>query len=168
MSLDQITAKPLNVVLAVVVVDLIAMILARNGLAGNVINEWYDKFGLGAYVSDVGSICFGIFLSLALFKYVLPKGSFAPVNFIASVVLIQMAHDLLFAAVIRAYRKGSNRMMDMFKKYVNENGWKILLVDASMMIGSVLLIYLLLPVDNVWVYAMLAFALYFSQFLIYS
>lgn len=166
--MDAIISKPLNIVLAVVIIDLIAMIAARNGLAGNVINEWYDQFGLGAYVSDVGSICFGIFVSLAIFKYVLPKGSFTPVNFIVSVVLIQLAHDLLFATVIGAYRKGSNRMMDMFKKYVNENSWKILLVDAAMMTGSVLLIYLLLPVDNVWIYAMLAFFLYFSQFLIYS
>ncbi len=168
MNLELIISKPATIVLAVVLVDLFAMILARNNLAGKVINDWYNKFTLGAYVSDVASICFGIFLSLVLFKYVFPKNSFTLINFILCVVVIQLVHDLLFAGVIRAYPAKSNRMMDMFKSYVDENSWKILLVDASMMIASVLIIVALSKVDSLVIYALLAFFLYFSQFLIYS
>lgn len=169
-NIDSIINQPAIIVLAVVLVDIFAMILARNNLAGKVINDWYDDFTLGAFVADVSSICFGILLSLCLFKFVLPKDSFTLLNFIISVVIIQVIHDLLFSVIIKAYPAKSNKMMDLFKGYVNENSWKILLVDASMMILSVILIWLLVnyKVDTVIVYTLLAFSLYFSQFLIYS
>jgi hypothetical protein len=169
-DLNAILQRPVNIVLAVILVDIFAMILARNNIAGNVINEWYNKFTFGAFVADIASICFGIFLSLFLFKNVFPKNSFTPVNFIVCVVLIQLLHDLLFSIVIRSYPSRQNKMMDLFKSYVNENSWKILLVDAIMMISSVLLIYLFLRsnLDDIMIYTLLAFALYFAQFLIYS
>jgi len=168
MNLEQVLERPAIVITAVIIVDIIALVLARNGLVGDVVNTWYERFGFGAFVSDVGSICFGIFLSLALFYYALPKSSFTLFNFIASVVGIQLVHDVLLALVIKGYPKGSNRMMDVFKSYVNENGFKILLVDASMMILSALLIYYFVSLDNVVIYTLLAFSLYFAQYLIYS
>ena len=131
-------------------------------------NTWYERFGFGAFVSDVGSICFGIFLALALFYYVLPKNSFTLLNFMASLVGIQLIHDLLLALVIKGYPARSNRMMDVFKMYVNENGFKILLVDAAMMILSALFIYYFVSIDNIAIYTILAFSLYFAQYLIYS
>lgn len=167
---DQIIQHPLHIILAVIIVDIIAMVFARNGMAGRVINQWYDQFTFGAFVADISSICFGIFLSLFLFKNVFPKNAFTPVHFIVSVVVIQLLHDLLFSLVIRIYPSKRNRMMDLFRSYMNENSWKILLVDAMMMIGSVVLIYLLLKSDlsDITIYGLLAFSLYFSQFLIYS
>lgn len=170
MTLDQIINHPLHIILAVVIVDIIAMVFARNQMAGRVINEWYDQFTFGAFVADIASICFGIFLSLFLFKHVFPKNAFTPVNFIVCVVIIQLLHDLLFSLVIRSYPVKRNRMMDLFKSYMNENSWKILLVDSMMMVGSVALIYFLLKSEltNLTIYGLLAFALYFSQFLIYS
>lgn len=167
-NLQTIIDNPVNIILAVIIVDVVALVLARNGKAGKVINEWYDKFGFGAFVSDIASICFGIFLSLILFKYVFPEKAFTLTNFILSVVLIQFTHDILFSLVIRSYPKNSNKMMDVFKGYVNENGWKILIVDAIMMISSVLLIYLLSKLNKVVIYFLLAFFLYFVQYLIYS
>jgi len=168
MNLESIINQPAIIILAVVLVDLFAMILARKNLAGQVINEWYNKFTLGAFVADVSSICFGIFLSLFLFKFVFPKESFTLMNFIISVVIIQLIHDIIFSVIIKAYPPNSNKMMDLFKGYVNENSWKILLVDAMMMILSVILIWMFLKVDKVIIYTLLAFSLYFSQFLIYS
>jgi hypothetical protein len=168
MNLEQVLERPAIVITAVIIVDVIALVLARNGLVGDVVNTWYNRFGFGAFVSDVGSICFGIFLSLALFYYVLPKNSFTLFNFTASVVGIQLVHDLLFALIIKGYPAGSNRMMDVFKSYVNENGFKILLVDAIMMILSALFIYYFVTLDNIVIYTLLAFSLYFAQYLIYS
>jgi hypothetical protein len=170
MNLESIINQPSIIILAVVLVDLFAMIIARNNLAGKVINEWYDKFTLGAFVADVSSICLGIFLSLCLFKFVFPKDSFTLVNFIVSVVIIQLVHDVLFGLVIKSYPSNRNKMMDLFKGYVNENSWKILLVDATMMVLSVILIWFIsnYKLDTTIVYTLLAFSLYFSQFLIYS
>ena len=170
-NIESIINNPSIIVLAVVLVDIFAMILARNNLAGKVINDWYNQFTLGAFVADVSSICFGIFLSLCLFKFVFPKDSFTLLNFIISVVIIQVIHDLLFSVVIKSYPAKSNKMMDLFKGYVNENSWKILLVDASMMILSVIIIWIFANykvVDTAIIYTLLAFSLYFAQFLIYS
>jgi hypothetical protein len=88
-------------------------------------------------------------------------------TFVISVVLIQLIHDLIFATIIKNYPENQNNMMDLFKKYVGENSWKILFVDATMMILSVLLIYLFYKVDSIIIYTLLAFALYFAMFLIY-
>jgi hypothetical protein len=168
MNLQEVIERPAIVITAVTLVDIVALVLSRNDLVGEVVNTWYNRFGFGAFVSDVGSISFGIFFALALFSYVFPKNSFTLFHFMASVVGIQLVHDLLLALVIKGYPAGSNRMMDVFKMYVNEKSWKILLVDATMMIGSVLLIYLLLKLDNIAIYALLAFSLYVAQYLIYS
>lgn len=170
MNVQTVIDQPVNIIAAVIFVDIIAMILARNNLVGKVINEWYDRFALGGFVSDVGSICFGIFLSLFLFKYGLPKESFTLFNFILSVVAIQMIHDLIFAKVILSYPSKQNRMMDVFKGYVDENSWKILGVDAAMMILSAVIVYYLatINVDKVVMYGVVAFLLYIAQFLIYS
>jgi hypothetical protein len=168
MNLESVINQPATIILAVVLIDLFAMIIARNNIAGQVINKWYDRFTLGAFTSDVASICFGIFFSFFLFKFVLPKDSFTLTTFIISVVIIQLVHDIIFSLIIKAYPPNNNKMMDLFKGYVNENSWKILLVDASMMILSVILIYLLIKVDKVIIYTLLAFSLYFCQFLIYS
>ena len=168
MDINTILNNPTNIVLAVIIVDIIALVLARNNLVGKVIQDWYQKFTIGAFVADVGSISFGIFLSLLLFKYALPAS--IPFNlgtFLLAVIIIQLIHDLLFSVLIINYPKNNNNMMDLFKNYVNENSWKILLVDASMMILSVLLIYLFYQVDNVIIYTLLAFSLYFAMFFIY-
>jgi len=169
-NIESIINNPSIIILAVVLVDIFVMILARNNLLGKVINEWYNQFTLGAFISDVSSICFGILLSLCLFKFVFPKDSFTLLNFIISVVIIQLIHDILFSFVIKSYPAKSNRMMDLFKGYVDENSWKILLADASMMILSVIIIWLFAKykVDTAIIYLLLAFSLYFSQFLIYS
>ena len=170
MEIDTILNTPLNVVLSVIIVDIIALILARNNLVGQVIREWYDKFTFGAFVADVGSISFGIFLSLLLFKYALPSSiPFNLYTFIFSVVIIQLIHDLIFATIIQNYPDKQNNMIDLFKKYIDENSYKILLVDAVMMISSVLLIYLLYyyQVDSIIIYTLLSFFMYFAMFLIY-
>ena len=170
MNLDTIINNPTNIVLAVILVDIIALVLARNNLVGQVIKEWYEKFTFGAFVADVGSISFGIFLSLLLFKYVLPKSiPFNLFTFLVSVVVIQFIHDLTFAVIIKNFPENTNNMMDMFKKYVNENNWKILLVDAGMMVLSVLFIYLFYhyEVHSIIIYTLLAFSLYLAMFLIY-
>jgi len=168
MDINTILNNPTNIVLAVILVDIIVLVLAKNNLLGKVIQDWYQKFTIGAFVADVASISFGIFLSLLLFKYALPKS--IPFNlgtFILSVVIIQLIHDLLFSLLIINYPKNNNNMIDVFKSYVNENSWYILLADASMMILSVLLIYLFYQVDNVIIYTLLAFSLYFAMFFIY-
>ena len=165
--LEEIISNPAKIVLAAILVDIIAVVLARNDLIGVVIKDWYNTFNIGAYIADVSSMLFGLFLALMLFKFVFPPQWFNIWTFLLSVVIIQLIHDISFAYVIKNTPEKKNNMVDMFKRYIDENNWKILLVDASMMIGCVLLTFLFLQVDNVIIYMLLALALYLVQFFLY-
>lgn len=167
-DIQNILQNPSKIVLAVIIVDMIGLVLARNNIVGKVINEWYDKFTIGAFIGDVSSISFGIFLSLLIWKYILPSKYFNFWWFLLTVVVIQVVHDACFGYIIKIYPDKQNNMMDVFKSYVNENGFKILGVDAVMMISSVLLIYgFTYYFDSSVIYTLLALALYVAMFLIY-
>jgi len=54
--------------------------------------------------------------------------------------MVQLAHDILFyLLIIKPLPTGTNKMIDLFKEYGNENGWKILAYDSFMMASTVLL-----------------------------
>ena len=167
-TLDQLLADPVKIVLAVVLVELIVLVLVRQRIAGQVILEWYKEFRLGAFLSDVSSALFGVLLALCLFQYVFPREWFSLPHFLLCVVAIQMTHDLAFGALLRHFPNKQNAMMDMFKRYVDENSWKILVVDAMIMIGCVVMLYLVIPMKKEMVWCALAFALYLCQYLIYG
>lgn len=167
-TVDTVLADPVKIVLAVVLVELITLTLVREHIAGKVVVEWYEKFRLGAFVSDVASMTFGVFLALCLFKYVFPREWFTLPHFLVCVVAIQVTHDALFSVLLRHVPVKKNAMMEMLSRYVGENGWKILLVDAVMMMGCVLMLYLLLPVQSPLIWFGLAFALYLAQYLIFA
>jgi hypothetical protein len=171
LDLDKIINNPVNIVLAVIIVDIIALISARNNLVGKVINEWYDKFTIGAFTADVCSMIFLIYIALMLFKYVLVPKFNIPFNlftFLLSIVVIQMIHDFIFALIIMKYPETQNDMVNVFKKYIDEGSFIILGVDALMMITSVLLISLFYYFDSsLIIYLLLSLSLYFAMFLIY-
>lgn len=167
MKVRSVTARPSLVLLSVVLTDIVALILARHGMVGKVIQLWYHTFTLGAFVADVASITFGIYLALFWFQCVRGKDTISTISFLGTVVVIQLLHDLLFAFVIRRIPKRRNKMVDVFHKYIHENGWNILFVDALMMSSSVLLIELLYSLPEVAVYTLLTLCLYLSMFLIY-
>jgi ABC-type enterochelin transport system permease subunit len=98
------------------------------------LNKWYDQFGIVAVASDCLSIVLGILLAKILFP------SASGWNLVLFAVIIQIVHDILFyVIVIRGLPTGTNKMIDLFKEYGNENGWKILAYDSFMMASTVLL-----------------------------
>jgi ABC-type enterochelin transport system permease subunit len=61
-------------------------------------------------------------------------------NLVLFAVIIQLIHDVLFYFfIVKPLPTGTNKMIDLFKEYGNENGWKILAYD-SFMIGSTVLL----------------------------
>jgi uncharacterized protein YacL len=95
---------------------------------------WYRDFGIVAVLND----CLVIVLGILLAQFVTPN---AKVTTLATVaVLIQILHDYLFyIGVILPIPRGHNVMMDLFKKYSNEGGYKIILADSAMVAGTVFL-----------------------------
>ena len=125
---------------AIAVVDFLVILLSKYPSASPVfgvaaLNKWYDDFGVFAVLSDILSIAIGI--AAARYIYGI-AGLHNPLYFLAILVAFQLAHDILFyIAVIQPIPANHNRMIDVFKAYGTENGWKILVSDALMMLGSV-------------------------------
>jgi len=128
------------------------------------LGEWYREFGVVAVGSDVLIIVLGI----ALAKFLVPTAT--GWSLVGVAVLIQVIHDVLFyIGVIQGIPGGHNRIIDLFKKYSAEGGWKIILADAGMVAASVLLMEWLsdnLPQDQINFLGLLA--VYSLLYIIYT
>ena len=57
--------------------------------------------------------------------------------FVAVLILFQLFHDIFFfVGVIQPLPRGENTMIDVFKDYAIENGGKILVADAVLVLGT--------------------------------
>jgi len=110
---------------------------------------WYDKFGLAAVAADVLSLFLGVLLATFLFP------GAVGLQLVMAAVLVQMIHDIFFyVVVIQGLPAGQNEMIDVFKSYAGEGGWKILVADGLMITSVVLLARLS---DLLFSYRMIAF-----------
>lgn len=128
------------IITAVLVVDFIVILLAKYpgknpNFKVNSLDAWYTRFHIMAVGSDVLSILIGIMFTRYIYTGLALKN---PLFFIAILLLFQLFHDIVFyLGVIKPLPVGHNNMIDVFKSYSNENGAKILVADAAMMLGSV-------------------------------
>jgi hypothetical protein len=124
----------LHISSAVVWIDFLVILISRFYPMTKALDIWYRDFGIVAVLND----CLVIVLGILLAQFVTPN---AKVTTLATVaVLIQILHDYLFyIGVILPIPRGHNVMMDLFKKYSNEGGYKIILADSAMVAGTVFL-----------------------------
>ena len=150
-------------VVAVLWVDLIVIFISLYGVFGKTIREWYAKFGPVAVLSD----CLIIILGIMLASLIYPTAS--TLELILLAVIIQLVHDLLFyILVIQKMPEGQNGIIDLFKKYADEGGYRILIADASMVTASILGQYYL-ETQSIEVTSFLGFlATYAISYMIYT
>jgi uncharacterized protein YacL len=124
----------LHISSAVVWVDFFVIALSKVFPMTTALDTWYKQFGIVAVLSDTLVIILGILLA----KIIRPN---ADVHALAvTSIIIQLIHDTLFYfGVILPIPRGHNSMIDLFKKYSGEGGYKILVADAAMIGGSVYL-----------------------------
>jgi len=121
---------------------------------------WYATYGMTAVTCDVLVLVLGV----ALAKFLFPTS-----NLIMTSVAIQLVHDILFyVGVIVPLPAGQNSVIDLFKRYAYEGGWKILAADSAMIGLTVVgMDYLSeLPTDQVIFLGLLA--VYTLTYLIYT
>lgn len=130
------------ILVAILIVDIVVIFLAKYlpDILGISINQWYERFGLNAVISDVFIIAIGFFIARYAYTYFMPASyGFNLWYFLAILVVVQLIHDIFFyVAIIKPIPQGHNRMIDVFKRY-SSGGVKILLSDAAMMIASALI-----------------------------
>ena len=119
---------------ATAVVDFLVIVLSKFVSLTKALNTWYRDFGVVAVGSDILIIVLGIALAKLLFP--LATGW----KLVGIAVVIQLIHDVLFyVGIIQGLPAGHNKIIDLFKQYAGEGSWQILLADAAMVTGSVLL-----------------------------
>lgn len=124
----------LHISSAVVWVDFLVILISRFFPMTTALDTWYKQFQAVAVLND----CLVIILGILLAQFLYPKASVGTLAIVS--VVIQIIHDTLFyIGVIVPIPKGHNVMMDLFKKYANEGGYKILIADSLMISGTVFL-----------------------------
>jgi uncharacterized protein YacL len=122
----------LSVCVAAIWVDFVTISLSKVFDFGETLKRWYREFGPVAVVNDTLVIVLGILVAEFLF----PKASLP--FMVVAVIVIQVVHDVLLnVLVIQKVPAGANRMLDIFKDYVHENSFKILIADAVMISSAI-------------------------------
>jgi hypothetical protein len=152
---------------AAIIVDLIVIYLSNiNYIKSVSLKKWYRLFGLSAFIADVFSIIIGIILARFFYSMIFKK--YYLILFIILAVIIQLIHDLLFYKLFSLVKKGTNKMLDVFKEYANEMSYKILIADAEMIISTCIISSILANFSiniNIFLFIIL---FYLTQYFIYN
>jgi len=156
---------------AVTIVDLIVIYIARNtellGSKNSNLNIWYDKFGISAVILDIFIIIIGFIITRYIFY--INNFSFSPLLFISIAVSVQLIHDYLFYAfVISPTPYGVNDLMDVYKNYAKDGGYKILGGDSAMVISSALIAMYLKSLPSSYSSSLLIISIYLIPYLLFQ
>lgn len=152
----------LSLLNAALITDLIIILLLIYGyLPTATLKTWYTQFGLAALLADVLSLV--LFFLIAQFIYPFLFNKYNLLYFLVVIVGVQTTHDLLFGLFLDQY-KGKSEILNLFKNYKNELGYRILIADSLMTISTALL-YKFLPYNNI---VMTIVLLYLSPYILYS
>lgn len=98
--------------------------------------KWYEDYRLSAVLADVLILVIGIIIARYIYSYIF--SSFSVIKFTGLVVGIQIIHDVLFYLFFSSLPYGTNKMMDLFKKYALEVKGGAIAGDSFMIIIATL------------------------------
>ena len=148
---------------AALLTDLIVIALSFSILKTPSLTLWYREFGIGAVLADVLILVIGVLIASFIYPYLFSEYNL--LYFIGIVLLVQLFHDVLFGFFINRYQ-GNSRILNVFKLYVKEIGYRILFIDASMMISTVLLqkLFAMSSHNDIWTIVLV----YIMPYLVFS
>jgi len=120
----------LSLALSAIVTDtIIGYYLLLSNRGGRYIKEWYNQFNIGAYVMDILSIIIGTYSATLFSNNIYSQ--------IVATVIVGLVHDISFGIFVNKIQTES-KILNLFKSYANELGPIILIVDAFMLISTLL------------------------------
>ena len=132
-----------------------------NKKSGQTIRQWYSEFTIGAYAMDITSLTFGTYIATLLTS-----------NFymqLVYVVFIGLIHDISFALFLNSVNTKSSKVLEFFKSYAKENGKKILLIDALMLVSTLFISnFLYNTFSNANIIFLGVITFYFGLLMVYS
>jgi hypothetical protein len=89
---------------------------------GKLMYTWYLNFGLLAVLADVLIVLLGYVIIRYIYTiYIYPIYGFHPLIFIATLIIIQIIHDLIYYyLIVKPISRGSNTLIDYMKDYGKE------------------------------------------------
>lgn len=133
---------------AIIITDLIFMLLMNLKIINSkFLKSWYLRFNLSAVIADVLIIFIVIIFSSYIYNILYTKFSF--IRFILLLLIIQIIHDIIFYIIINNISKGQNRIVDIFKDYINEISYKAIIADSIMVIMSCIIGYYLIKMNKI-------------------
>jgi len=118
------------IIAGIIVENIVLFMLFFNKNSGKTIRQYYREFTIGAYSMDITSAIIGSYLAILL----------AP-NFymqLVYVVIIGLIHDTSFGLFLNSINTKSSKILQFFKDYAKEYGKKILIVDALILLSTLL------------------------------
>ena len=120
-----------TLIVAAIIVDTIGcFLLLFNNKSGKTIRQWYNEFTIGAYAMDITSLIIGTYLATLL------SSDFYMQLFY--VVIIGLIHDISFFTFFNNVNTKSSKILEFYKDYAKEYGKQILVVDALMLVSTLL------------------------------
>jgi hypothetical protein len=108
--------------------DLIIIFLVYHGVIKSLfLKKWYSQFKLSAIIVDV--LLFFIIIIITRFFYTYLFNTSSVFYFIGLAICVQIIHDLLFYNTFKNTPIGYNKMLDFFKGYSNEMGFKAMFTN---------------------------------------
>ena len=147
------------IVSAIVVEAVCVAILFFTKRGGRNIKIWYEKYKVGAYLFDVLSLIIGSLIAILF------TGNFYMQ--IVTVVLVGLAHDLTFGYFINKSKPKSG-ISKLFFDYAKEVKWKILVVDAMMLVGTIVTFNYLKTIDTRYLGLIGSILAYVGLYIVYS
>ena len=132
------TSDYLSIFNGVLITDMFVICLLIGGaINSKVLKTWYKDLSLSAVIADVLIIFIGIILARFLYPYIFNEYSL--IKFIGLAVCIQVVHDILFYQLCMSVPRGRSQILDIFKDYGRETGYKAILSDSAMIVSSILI-----------------------------
>ena len=96
----------------------------------NTLREWYKKYQLAAILADVTIVVLGFILTRFIILLLNIKSNIF--IFFGIFLVVQIIHDILFYLFFSNLPKNTNAMLDFFKLYAKESGYKAIIGDSLM------------------------------------
>ena len=147
------------IVAAITVEAICVSILFYKNRIGRNIKIWYDEYKIGAYFFDVLALIFCSSLSILLSSNFFMQ--------IIIVIVIGLIHDLTFGYFINR-SKPKTGISKLFYDYAKEGTWKILVIDAMLLTGTIITFNYLKTIDVQYLGFIGSVLAYIGLYIVYS
>lgn len=161
------TTDYLPILNACINTDLLALFLLHIGiLHSKWLRLWYKKYLLSACITDVTILFLCIILTRFLYNYIF--STFSIWYFLLLAIGVQFTHDILFYIFFMNVPYGFNQILDFFKGYAKDSGFRALFGNSIMICVASLMAANFATFSFNQNIILLAISIYFIPYMIYT